>query len=159
MSAGFFSWPGAPAERPGPPFVDGGDASVGDDDDESVDDEGWFITADDEALVADDDAALAALALAEFRPPFDPPASLIPLAALSNTLVVALLSAPTAKTTLATSKSKSIAYSGADTPASSLAICRNILPPKSYYAKWPRSSPRTGEGHVWLGRVKINTGS
>jgi hypothetical protein len=86
------------------------------------------VADDDGALVADDDdAVLIPLLLAALRLP---PASLIPLAVLLKTSVVALLSAPTAPTTLITSKSKSIAYSGADTPASSLAIYWNTLAPE-----------------------------
>ena len=61
--------------------------------------------------------------------PLDAAASLIPLAALLKTSVVAALRAPTATTRLPTSKSKRTAYSGADTPASSLPKCRNMLVP------------------------------
>jgi hypothetical protein len=59
-----------------------------------------------------------------------PLASLMPLAVLLNTVVVAVLRALTARTTLVTSKSKRIAYSGAETAASSLAIRRNMLAPQ-----------------------------
>ena len=133
---GFFSWPGAESELPFPPLFadgggfcphDGGELLAGDDE---------FVP-DDAVLVPDDDPVLLALALAELRLPF-PPASLIPFAALLKTSVVALLRAPIATTRLATSKSKRTAYSGAETPASSLPRCRNMLAPKPPITRYPR---------------------
>jgi len=80
---------------------------------------------DEDELVDDDqDPPLLALLLPELWLPL---ASLIRFDALLNAPVVASLSAPMAMIRLPTSISKRMAYSGAETPASSLTMRRNIL--------------------------------
>jgi hypothetical protein len=94
--------------------------------------EGGVLVSDgsDEVVDVDEDAVLVPLLLAELELLLDPPTSLMLLAALLNTSVVAPLRAPIPATRLPTSKSKRMAYSGADTPASSLPMYRNILVPE-----------------------------
>lgn len=128
-------WPGVSGGPLGPPFADGGE-SVGDDDGE---------------FAGDDEGPGLVPPLARLWLPLDPPASLIPLAALLNRLVVAPLRASTATTMLPTSRSKRTAYSGADTPVSSLPICRNIPVPEPPITRSARVIvPGFGGGHARL---------
>lgn len=121
LPAAPFWWPGALSDLPCPsPLEDGGE-----------------FDGEDDGLVADDQAPpLLALLLPELWLALDTFASLILLDALLNAPDIAPLSAPTATTRLPTSKSKRTAYSGAEMPASSFAMWRNILvlePPITRY--------------------------
>lgn len=131
LLAAFFSWPGA-LGLAFPPPVDGVGLVVGD-----------GVSGPDVDPPVDEGTALAVLVPAAFRLLLDPLAPLMPLAVLLKTSVVAVPSAFMPATTLATSSSKSTAYSGPATPASSFAMRRNILAPEAARDMYrPRLCPR-----------------
>lgn len=103
----------------------------GEDEGVPVGEGGVAVGVDDGEFVGDDGGEALVVLAAAFRLPLDPLASLIPLAVLLNTTVVAVPSAFMPATTVATSSSKRTAYSGPATPASSFAMRRNILAPEA----------------------------